>query len=68
MDGLSFFLKNVTSHFEGVAECAICYSCVIISLLLECSGRPLTLPPSAAVPSSSRAPQCRERHGRESTA
>ncbi|KAI0634826.1 hypothetical protein C8Q77DRAFT_1277694 [Trametes polyzona] len=28
VDGLSFFLKNVTSHFEGVAECAICYSVV----------------------------------------
>ena len=28
VDGLSFFLKNVTSHFEGIAECAICYSCV----------------------------------------
>ena len=28
MDGLSFFLKNVTSHFEGIAECAICYSYV----------------------------------------
>ncbi|RDX54789.1 hypothetical protein OH76DRAFT_1398200 [Lentinus brumalis] len=28
VDGLSFFLKNVTSHFEGLAECAICYSVV----------------------------------------
>ncbi|KAH9887215.1 hypothetical protein C8Q73DRAFT_713250 [Cubamyces lactineus] len=28
VDGLSFFLKNVTSHFEGIAECAICYSVV----------------------------------------
>ncbi|PIL27721.1 hypothetical protein GSI_10874 [Ganoderma sinense ZZ0214-1] len=28
VDGLSFFLKNVTSHFEGIAECAICYSIV----------------------------------------
>ncbi|KAH9941137.1 uncharacterized protein BXZ73DRAFT_75106 [Epithele typhae] len=28
VDGLSFFLKNVSSHFEGVAECAICYSLV----------------------------------------
>lgn len=28
VDGLSFFLKNVTSHFEGIAECAICYSYV----------------------------------------
>ena len=29
VDGLSFFLKNVTSHFDGIAECAICYSYVI---------------------------------------
>ncbi|EJF63887.1 hypothetical protein DICSQDRAFT_145362 [Dichomitus squalens LYAD-421 SS1] len=28
VDGLSFFLKNVTSHFAGIAECAICYSIV----------------------------------------
>jgi len=28
LDGLSFFKKNVTSHFEGLAECAICYSII----------------------------------------
>ncbi|KAI0747035.1 hypothetical protein C8Q80DRAFT_1178930 [Daedaleopsis nitida] len=28
VDGLSFFLKNVMSHFEGIAECPICYSVV----------------------------------------
>ncbi|KAH9932237.1 uncharacterized protein B0H18DRAFT_1083328 [Fomitopsis serialis] len=27
-DGLSFFKKNVSSHFEGLAECAICYSII----------------------------------------
>ena len=25
-DGLSLFKKNVTLHFEGQVECAICYS------------------------------------------
>ena len=42
MDGLSFFLKNVTSHFEGIAECAICYSyvqrlsvCLLTGLVLR---------------------------------
>ncbi|KAI0075975.1 hypothetical protein K474DRAFT_1645833 [Panus rudis PR-1116 ss-1] len=28
VDGLSFFKKNVTSHFEGQSECAICYSVI----------------------------------------
>lgn len=28
MDGISLFKKNVTLHFEGQVECAICYSCV----------------------------------------
>ncbi|KAI0945042.1 hypothetical protein AcV7_001681 [Taiwanofungus camphoratus] len=28
IDGLSFFKKNVTSHFEGLGECAICYSTI----------------------------------------
>ncbi|KZT68385.1 hypothetical protein DAEQUDRAFT_727954 [Daedalea quercina L-15889] len=27
-DGLNFFKKNVSSHFEGLAECAICYSII----------------------------------------
>ncbi|CCM05109.1 uncharacterized protein FIBRA_07316 [Fibroporia radiculosa] len=27
-DGLSFFKKNVSSHFEGLAACAICYSII----------------------------------------
>ncbi|KAH9835414.1 uncharacterized protein C8Q71DRAFT_765758 [Rhodofomes roseus] len=27
-DGLSFFKKNVSSHFEGLVECAICYSII----------------------------------------
>jgi hypothetical protein len=26
VDGLSLFKKNVTLHFEGQVECAICYS------------------------------------------
>ncbi|KAF9818038.1 hypothetical protein IEO21_02999 [Rhodonia placenta] len=26
VDGLAFFKKNITSYFEGLAECAICYS------------------------------------------
>jgi len=26
VDGLAFFKKNVSSHFEGLVECAICYS------------------------------------------
>ncbi|KAH8102265.1 hypothetical protein BXZ70DRAFT_63905 [Cristinia sonorae] len=28
VDGLSFFKKNVASHFEGQTECAICYSMI----------------------------------------
>ncbi|OCH91295.1 hypothetical protein OBBRIDRAFT_887096 [Obba rivulosa] len=28
VDGLTFFKKNVSSHFEGLAECAICYSII----------------------------------------
>ncbi|KAI0084737.1 hypothetical protein BDY19DRAFT_969852 [Irpex rosettiformis] len=28
VDGLAFFKKNVTSHFEGRSECAICYSMI----------------------------------------
>ncbi|CAL1708694.1 unnamed protein product [Somion occarium] len=28
IDGISFFKKNVTSHFEGQSECAICYSVI----------------------------------------
>jgi len=28
VDGLAFFKKNVTSHFEGQTECAICYSMI----------------------------------------
>ncbi|GJE86513.1 hypothetical protein PsYK624_025930 [Phanerochaete sordida] len=28
VDGLAFFKKNVTSHFEGQSECAICYSMI----------------------------------------
>ena len=30
VDGLAFFKKNVSSHFEGQSECAICYSCVYL--------------------------------------
>jgi len=26
VDGLGLFKKNVTLHFEGQVECAICYS------------------------------------------
>ena len=26
LDGLALFKKNVTLHFEGQVECAICYS------------------------------------------
>lgn len=29
-DGLSLFKKNVTLHFEGQVECAICYSYVYL--------------------------------------
>ncbi|EMD34704.1 hypothetical protein CERSUDRAFT_116892 [Gelatoporia subvermispora B] len=28
VDGLTFFKKNISSHFEGLAECAICYSII----------------------------------------
>lgn len=28
VDGLGLFKKNVSLHFEGQVECAICYSCV----------------------------------------
>ncbi|GBE89079.1 hypothetical protein SCP_1500820 [Sparassis crispa] len=28
VDGFSFFKKNVSSHFEGIPECAICYSII----------------------------------------
>ncbi|KAI0341369.1 hypothetical protein BDW22DRAFT_1358876 [Trametopsis cervina] len=28
VDGLTFFKKNVTSHFEGQTECPICYSMI----------------------------------------
>ena len=30
VDGLAFFKKNVSSHFEGQSECAICYSYVSV--------------------------------------
>lgn len=32
VDGISFFKKNIASHFEGQAECAICYSWVMCAL------------------------------------
>jgi hypothetical protein len=28
VDGLQWFKKNISSHFEGQEECAICYSLV----------------------------------------
>ncbi|OBZ77520.1 E3 ubiquitin-protein ligase listerin [Grifola frondosa] len=31
IDGLSFWKKNVASYFEGVAECAICYSVINVT-------------------------------------
>ncbi|PWW74572.1 hypothetical protein C7212DRAFT_358891 [Tuber magnatum] len=31
MDGLTLFRKNLALHFEGVAECAICYSIVAVT-------------------------------------
>ncbi|KAK1235775.1 hypothetical protein PQX77_000989 [Marasmius sp. AFHP31] len=31
VDGLALFKKNVTLHFEGQVECAICYSYVLLS-------------------------------------
>ncbi|TFY58014.1 hypothetical protein EVJ58_g6676 [Rhodofomes roseus] len=35
-DGLSFFKKNVSSHFEGLVECAICYSYVSLRWTAVC--------------------------------
>lgn len=35
LEALSIFKRNVALHFEGVVECAICYSCVKL-LLLTC--------------------------------
>jgi len=31
IDGLALFRKNLALHFEGVAECAICYSIVAVT-------------------------------------
>lgn len=31
IDGLTLFRKNLALHFEGVAECAICYSIVAVT-------------------------------------
>ena len=30
VDGLTLFTKNVTLHFSGQVECAICYSYVLL--------------------------------------
>jgi hypothetical protein len=30
LEALTVFKKNVALHFEGVVECAICYSCVLL--------------------------------------
>lgn len=35
VDGLALFKKNVTGHFAGQVECAICYSCVSFQMILS---------------------------------
>lgn len=37
VDGLTLFTKNVTLHFSGQVECAICYSYALFLLLCSSS-------------------------------